>query len=171
MSQKWGPLCMKLQLEEKKYIIFHYFFPPSKNTKECECMEALLHYIRYGLIFDRKYIYAARMIQELKYILLDLNCHNTVQLNTKAQPLYCKMHDKCIHSYVYRLWRPYRKRWPVRYSRNRVHSQLVHWLRYPFPLGTVGWREWCKILLSFGSYTLFKFLYGKFPIYSQLPVS
>lgn len=31
-------------------------------------MEALLHYIRYGLIFDRKYIYAARMIQELKNI-------------------------------------------------------------------------------------------------------
>lgn len=59
---------MKLQLEEKKYIIFHYFFPPSKNTKERECMEALLHYIRYALIFDRKYIFAARMIQELKNI-------------------------------------------------------------------------------------------------------
>lgn len=88
---------MKLQLEEKKYIIFHNFFPPSKNTKERKCMEALLHYIRYGLIFDRKYIFAARMIQELKNISArsqlpqystTIQYKNTIQLNTARPSLF-----------------------------------------------------------------------------------
>lgn len=70
-------------------------------------METLIHYIRYGLIFDRKYIYAARMIQELKNILLDLNCHNTVQLttiqlNTKAQlgPAFFLQNAQQMHPFL-----------------------------------------------------------------------